>query len=166
MKRTALVNSAKLDCASICTFKKCKNNQHIPGTHKVTSSLMYQVSFIHIQDIVQNLYSRKWQLRCGRGEIWRVKNILNNIISENFDIVMTYFCSVKYFCMIYVLFCTVNITCIMINLNHSLITEYLRANDDIKSEQGLYSLSVKTSYRVISWTLEAMRLDVIMIVWW
>ena len=30
--------------------------------------------------------------------------------------------------------------------------------------QGLYSLSVKTSYRHISWSLEAARLDVIMVV--
>ena len=30
--------------------------------------------------------------------------------------------------------------------------------------QGLYSLSGKTSYRQISWTLEAARLDVVMVV--
>ena len=36
--------------------------------------------------------------------------------------------------------------------------------DDMKLIQGLYSLSGKTSYRQISWSLEAARLDVAMVV--
>ena len=35
---------------------------------------------------------------------------------------------------------------------------------EIKGTQGLYSLSSKTSYRQISWSLEATKLDVLMIV--
>ena len=53
--------------------------------------------------------------------------------------------------------------CFLLN-QYNLVHDFNRVNRPICSFQGLYSLSGKTSYRQISWSLEAARLGVAMVV--